>query len=192
MTCSTPAGGPVARVAVAIAAAVALLGIVGCTAGQAPTPGPPEFPIVACPVDVAGAPTPPPGFSLIAPGTIVFAWDTWHNMTEVGASCGAQAVRGAMTMIAFSILKGEDRIPWAATLDWPGRPAVPDPVLPVMSLFRIEPTGPVLVLTETGSPSEQYRMMGSYGHDAVPGSYLMRIVSGSGSLLAEGRFEIVE
>jgi hypothetical protein len=35
-------------------------------------------------------------------------------------------------------------------------------------------------------------MMGNYGHDAQPGSYLMHIVSGSGNLLAEGRFEIVE
>ena len=175
----------------AIAATVAMLGIAGCT-GQASTPGPPEFPIVACPIDAAGAPTPPAGFTLIAPGTIVFGWDTWHNMTEPGGPCGAQAVRGAVTVISFSILKGEDRIPWAATLNWPGRPTVPDPVLPIMSLFRIEPSGPVLVLTETGSRSEEYRMTGNYGHDAIPGSYLMRIVSGAGSLLAEGRFEIIK
>jgi hypothetical protein len=65
-------------------------------------------------------------------------------------------------------------------------------VLPTMTLFRLDSEGPVVVATQVGEPSEQYRMMGNYGHDAQPGSYLMHIVSGSGNLLAEGRFQIVE
>ena len=174
-----------------LAFAIIALIVVGCV-GQAPTRGRPEFPLVACALDVAGAPTPPAGYTLIAPGTIAFAWDEWHNVSGSNTSCGAQAVRGATSVIAFSILAGEDRIPWAATLAWPGRPTAPDPELPTMTLFRLDAGGPVVVATETGQRVEQYRMIGNYGHDAVPGSYLMRIVSGSGSLLAEGRFDIVE
>ena len=34
-------------------------------------------------------------------------------------------------------------------------------------------------------------MMGNYGHDTQPGLYLKCIVSGTGTVLAEGGFEIV-
>ncbi len=81
---------------------------------------------------------------------------------------------------------------WVATLARSGQPTTADPVPPTMTLVRVDPNGPVVVQTVTGQPGEpeQYRMMGNYGHDALPGSYLMRIVSGTGELLAEGRFEI--
>ena len=173
------------------AVALAALAVAGC-GGSAGTPRPQEFPLVACDSGGANTPTPPLDFTIIAPGTIAFGWETWHNMTADNGTCGAQAVRGARSTIPFSILDGEDRIPWAATLAWTRPPTAPDPVLPMMTLFRLDAAGPVVVATETGSRSERYRMMGNYGHDAVPGSYLMRITSGSGSLLAEGRFEIVE
>jgi hypothetical protein len=116
-------------------------------------------------------------------------------MTEPYAMCGVQAVRGATTVIEFSSLGGEDRILWAATLARPGQPSTPDPAPAIVSIFRLDPGGPVAVATQveedTGTRSEQYRMMGNYGHDAEPGSYIMRIVSGTGALLAEGSFEVV-
>lgn len=170
--------------------ALAALTVAACSR-SAPTPGPPEFPLVACPLDVPGAPTAPPGFTLVAPGTIAFGFDTWRNVSGEDTACGAQAVRGATSVIAFSSLGGEDRISWAATLARPGQPTTPDPVLPTMTLFRLDPGGPVVVETQTGEALSEYQMRGNYGHDARPGSYLMRIVSGSGDLLAEGRFEIV-
>ena len=161
-------------------------------ASQAPTPGPPEFPLVACPLDGPGAPTAPPGHVLVAPGTIAFGSNMgWHNVSGSDTACGVQAVRGADPLIAFSSLGGEDRIFWVATLARPGQPTTPDPIRPTMTLFRLDPDGPVEVETVIGEYSEQYRMMGNYGRDAKPGSYHMRIVSGSGDLLAEGRFEIV-
>jgi len=169
---------------------VVMLAAAACT-GYAPTPGPPEFPLVACRLDVPGAPTAPPGFTLVAPGTIAFGWDGLQNVSGGDTACGAQAVRGAKSVIVFSSLGGEDTISWAATLARPGQPTTPDPVLPTMTLFRLDPGGPVVVETVIQEPFNEYRMMGNYGHDARPGSYVMRIVSGTGDLLAEGRFEIV-
>jgi hypothetical protein len=160
-----------------------------CT-GSAPTAGPPEFPLVACSLDGPGAPTAPLGFVLVAPGTIAFGWDAWHNVSGSNTVCGAQAVHGATSVIPFSSLGGEDRISWAATLARPGQPSTPDPILPTMTLSRLDPGGAVVVQTMTGEPFAEYQMRGNYGHDALPGSYLMRIVSGEGDLLAEGRFEI--
>lgn len=174
--------------------AIALLAASGCT-GTAPTPGPPEFPLVPCLLGVPNAPTAPPGYTLVAPGTIAFTQDSWQNASPLNGACGAQAVRGATSLIEFSSLRGEDRIIWAATLARPTRSSTPDPVSPTVTLVRLDLAGPVVVSTQveegTGVRSEQYRMMGNYGRDAQPGSYLMRIVSGSGTLLAEGRFEIV-
>jgi hypothetical protein len=100
-----------------------------------------------------------------------------------------------MSRFELSSLGGEDTILWAATLARPGPPSSPDPVPPTVTLFRLDATGPVEVSIQveedTGTQVEQYRMMGNYGHDAQPGSYLMRITSGTGALLSEGRFEIV-
>jgi hypothetical protein len=173
---------------------IAMLAASACT-GSAPTPGPPEFPLVPCRLDAPGAPTAPPGYALVTPGTIAFTQDSWQNVSPLDRACGAQALRGAKSVFEFSSLGGEDRIMWAATLARPGPPAAPDPVPPTATLFRLDAAGPVVVSTQveedTGTRSKQYRMMGNYGHDAQPGSYLMRIVSGNGSLLAEGRFEIV-
>jgi hypothetical protein len=128
---------------------------------------------------------------LVAPGTIVFTQGAWHNVSGDSTACGAQAVSGATSLIAFSSLGGEDRILWVATLARPGHPTTPDPVLPTMTLFRLDPGGPVAVETETQAPFTEYRMDGNWGHDAQPGAYLMRIVSSDGVVLAEGRFEIV-
>lgn len=176
--------------AVVAGLALVMLAAAACT-GSAPTPGPPEFPLVACRLDGPGAPTAPAGYTLVAPGTIAFTQDAWHNVSGGDTSCGAQAVRGGKSVFAFSSFGGEDRILWVATLARPGQPTTPDPVLPTMTLFRLDPGGPVVVETQTGEPFTEYAMMGNYGHDAQPGSYRMRIVSGSGDLLAEGRFEIV-
>jgi len=159
--------------------------------GHAPTAGPREFPLVACPLDVPGAPTAPPGYTLVAAGTIAFGWDALHNVSGGDSLCGAQAVRDPKSVIAFSSLGGEDRIAWAATLARPGYPTTPDSVPPTMTLVRLDLGGPVVVATQAGEPVEEYRMLGNVGHDAQPGRYLMRIVSGTGGLLAEGRFEIV-
>jgi hypothetical protein len=68
----------------------------------------------------------------------------------------------------------------------------PDPVPPRVTLSRLDPSGPVVLATVTQEPVSGYAMMGNAGHDALPGSYLMRIVSASGDLLAEGRFQIVD
>ncbi len=115
-----------------------------------------------------------------------------RNVSGSDETCGAQAVRDAETTISFSSLGGEDRIFWVATLARPGNLTTPDPILPTMTLLRLDPEGPVVVDTATQEPATEYSMRGQYGHDARPGAYLMRIVSASGDLLAEGRFEIVE
>ena len=99
---------------------------------------------------------------------------------------GGSAIRPSIALGA-----GEDRIGWVATLNRPGRPTTPDPVLPTMTLYRIDPSGPVMVATQTGQPVSEYQMSGNFGHDAQPGMYLMRILSGNGELLADGRFDIV-
>jgi hypothetical protein len=104
-------------------------------------------------------------------------------------------VRGAASTFDLSSFGGEDGILWVATLARPESLASPDPVPPTVSLVRLDAAGPVVVpLTphaDYGTVVEQYRMMGAYGHDARPGSYVMRIVSGDGVVLAEGRFDIV-
>lgn len=172
--------------------ALALLALSTC-AGAAPPGGRPEFPLVTCPLGAQGEPTAPPGYSLVDPGVIAFGSDmAWHDVSGGDTACGSQAVRGAEPVIAFASLGGEDRIAWVATLARPGRPTTPDPVLPTMTLFRLDPGGRVLIATQTQETFSEYSMRGNYGHDAQPGSYLMRIVSGSGDLLAEGRFEINE
>lgn len=181
-------GGPL------VAVVLTILSTSACS-GASPTIRPPEYPLVPCQLNASGAPTAPPGYTLVPPGTIAFTQDSWLNMTEPYAMCGIQAVRGATRVIDLSSLDGEDRILWVATLARPGQPPTPDPVPPIVTIFRLDPGGPVAVATQveegTGSRSEQYRMMGNYGHDAEPGSYIMRIVSGTGILLAEGSFEIV-
>lgn len=173
---------------------IVALGVCACT-GSAATPGPHEFPLVPCRLDVPGAPTAPPEYGIVLPGTIVFTRDAWHNLTPIDRHCGAQAVRGAALTFDLSTFGGEDGITWVATLARPASLASPDPVPPTVSLYRLDAAGPILVSpfihVDYGSQSEQYRMMGSYGHDARPGSYVMRIVSGDGSLLAEGTFVIV-
>ena len=168
-----------------------MLAAAACS-GSAPTAGRPEFPLVACALDGPGAPTAPSGYTLVAPGTIAFTQGAWHNVSGDDTTCGAQAVRDATSVIKFASLGGEDTIFWAATLARPGRPTTPDPALPTMTLFRLDPDGPVVVATQIEEPASEYSMRGNYGHDARPGSYLMRIVSASGDLLAEGRFDIVD
>ena len=187
----TPINSPNASRALLAAFALLALAAAACAGSVSPISGAPEFPLVACPIDVPGAPTAPSGYTLVAPGTIVFTQDAWHNVSGGDPTCGAQAVRGATSLIAFSSLGGEDTIFWAATLARPGQPTTPDPVLPTMTLVRLDPGGPVVVDTETQEPFNEYRMDGRYGHDAQPGAYLMQIVSSNGNVLAEGRFEIV-
>lgn len=171
--------------------AILIPGVSAC-AGSAPTVGPNDrlFPLIACPLDVPGAPTAPPGYTMVPAGTIAFGWDGLHNVSGASLTCGAQAVLGAKLVIPFSSLGGEDRIPWVAVLAWPGKPTLPDPIRATMTLVRLDSGGEVVVATQTGS-DPQYQMAGNYGHDAKPGSYRMRIVSGAGDLLAEGNFEIV-
>lgn len=95
----------------------------------------------------------------------------------------------------LSTFEGEDGIMWVATLARSERLASADPIPPTVTLYRFDAAGPVavspFVRADYGTQSEQYRMLGNYGHDARPGSYVMRIVSGDGSLLAEGSFVIV-
>lgn len=176
---------------VAATLGILILGVSACT-GSAATVGPNDhlFPLVACQLDAPGAPTAPPGYTLVAPGSIAFGWDVLNNVSGGSLTCGAQAVLGARSVIPFSSLEGEDRIPWVAVLARPGHPTAPDPIRAKMTLVRLDPGGEVVVATQTGS-DPQYQMAGNYGHDAQPGSYLMRIVSGGGVLLAEGKFEIV-
>lgn len=163
-------------------------------AGSAPTPGPPEFPLVACRLDAPGSPTAPPDYTLVPRGTIGFTEDAWKNLSPVDRHCGAQALRAPSSIFKLSSFGGEDRILWAATLARP-EPAAPDPVPPTVTLLRLDGAKRVEVSTNVhqqfGAVSEQYRMMGNYGHDAQVGTYLMRIVSATGTLLAEGGFEIV-
>jgi hypothetical protein len=170
---------------------IVILAVSACTGSVAPV-GPNDhlLPLVACQLDAPGAPTGPPGYMLVPPGSIAFGWDGLHNASGSSLTCGAQAVSGARSVIPFSSLDGEDRIPWVAVLAWPGQPTTPDPVPATMTLVRLDPGGEVAVGTQKGSGA-QYQMAGNYGHDAEPGSYRMRIVSAGGVLLAEGRFEIV-
>lgn len=179
------------RVCVSIGSLLLASIVVAACTGSAATPGPREFPLVPCPVDGPGARTAPPGSALVSPGTIVFGWEQLRNVSGGDTECGAQAVVGAKSVFSIASLGGEDRIPWAATLARSGNPSTPDPVMPIMTLVREDVGGPVVVATQVGEPAEMYRMLGAYGHEAKAGSYLMRIVSGSGELLAEGRFEVV-
>ncbi len=160
--------------------------------GYAPTAGDPAFPLVACPLEGPGSRTPPPGYMLVAPGTIAFGTDlAWHNVSGGDIVCGAQAVSGATSVIRLASLAGEWRIIWAATLARPGHPTEPDAVPPTMTLVRLEPSGRVVVDTAVDEPSDEYSMRGSYDQDATPGSYEMRIVSNESIVLAEGGFQIV-
>jgi hypothetical protein len=182
------------RAGLVVSLVMAALAAGACTA-TAPTPGPPEFPLVPCQLGVPGAPTAPPAYEIVAAGSIAFTGDAWTNVTPNDRHCGAQAVRGAASSFELSSFGGEDRIMWVATLARRGPMATPDPVPPTVTLFRLDASGPVVVSAQveedTGTRSEQYRMMGNYGHDAKVGSYLMRITAGDGNLLAEGRFDIV-
>lgn len=165
--------------------------LAACTT-QVPTPGPRAWPLAPCPLDGPGVVQIPAGSTLVAPGTIVFGWDVLTNASPDDLSCGAQAITGGSSTFSVAALGGEDRIPWAATLARSGRPTAPDPVMPKMTLVRTDPDGTsVVVATQIGEPVEMYRMLGNYGHDATPGLYLMRIVSGTNELLAVGRFEVI-
>ena len=163
--------------------------LAACT-GQAPTAGPPELPIIACPVDGPGGATAPPGFTMVAPGTVLFGYSVLENVSGSNLACGAQAVAGARSVIPFSSLLGEDRISWAATLAWPSRPTLPLAQTPTMTLVRVDPAGEVVVDHESCPSQMAYQCGGSYGHDAVPGRYRMRIASAAGDSLATGTFEI--
>lgn len=121
--------------------AVAMLAAIACTGRATPAPDRPGSPLAACTLGGPGAPTAPPGYALVAPGTIAFTQDAWHDVSGGNVACGAQAVRGVTSVIAFSSLSGEDRIFWVATLARQGQPTAPDPVLPTMTLFLLDPGG---------------------------------------------------
>lgn len=164
--------------------------VIAACSGQAPTAGPPELPIIACSVGGAGGATAPPGFIMVAPGTIAFGYSVWHNVSGSNLDCGAQAVSDPRSVIPFSTLLGEDRISWAATLAWPSKPAVPLAQTPTMTLVRVDPIGEVVVDRRSCQSQMAYQCAGNYGHDALPGVYRMRIASAAGDVLAEGTFEI--
>ena len=164
--------------------------VLAACAGQAPTPGPPELPVIACSVDGPGGATAPPGFTMVAPGTVLFGYSIWQNVSGSNQGCGAQAVLGPLPVIPFSTLLGEDRISWAATLAWPSRPTLPLAQTPSITLVRLDPAGEVVVGHESCQTQMAYQCGGSYGHDAVPGRYRMRIASAAGDVLATGTFEI--
>jgi hypothetical protein len=174
----------------AVLPAVLALCLCACAGSVRPLgPGDSAGPVVACDLGPPGGPAAPAGFQLVPPGTIAFGWDVLHNASTVGSECGAQAVRNPRDKISLASLEGEDRIPWVAVFARPGRLAPPDPLGASMTLVRLESGTEVLVDSQVAS-GPQYMMLGNYGHDARVGAYLMRIVSGTGALLAHGRFEI--
>ena len=86
----------------AVAAAV-----LGACSGSAPTAGRPVFPLLPCAVEGPGAPTAPPGYTLVAPGTIVFGSNLgWYNVTGKDLACGAQAVSEASSVMLSRLARG--------------------------------------------------------------------------------------
>ena len=150
-----------------------------------------DYALRACELDMPGLPTPQPGYTMVAPGTIAFTQDAMENVSGGSTVCGAQAVRGATSTIEFSSITSADTILWVATLERPSDASTPDPVSPTMTLERLDPDGPVVVATQTQELPFDYSMAGWYGRNAQPGAYLMRVVSSDGVVLAEGRFDIV-
>lgn len=164
--------------------------VVGC-GGVASTPIPPGYPLNPCPVAGGGAIIPREGYTLVPPGTIVVAYERWHNETPDTFACGAQSVQGGSTSLRAADFES-GFIPWVATFRRAVPLAAPEQARPTVRVFRVDGPQPALVETSEFEDGPQFGALGNIDANKPPGSYRMEIRSASGALLAEATFDFVD
>jgi hypothetical protein len=168
-----------------------LVAALAACGGAAMTEIPAGYPLNPCPVAGPDAIVAREGYILVPPGTIVLAYELWHNETPQTFACGAQSIKGGSTTLRSSDFES-GFVPWVATFRRAVPLAAPEGAKPTVRVFRVDGATPVLVETAEFQDGPQYGALGNIRADQPPGEYSIEIVSASGSILAEGIFEFVE